>query len=163
MTQVTDYNFLHLDDYKSLQTEFRLALEFYFHKVYDYEHALRGPKETDASEEEVKQRISELVDRVNYAVFAVPKGLDGQTRGILLGNDKDPGEIDVLFVHESFRSQKLGAALVEEFQRTRPGQTLCVEVAVNNPRAKKFYEGLGFEFELFNVYNSAIVKGHRTA
>ena len=161
MDNSTNYNFLINDNQRSLQSEFRPVLEHYFQKVFDYEHALIGPGENDPTPAQVKERMQQWVDIINFAVFAVPKGEDGQTRGILLGNSVNPGEIDVLFVHESFRSQKIGAGLIAKFQRTRPTTPLTVEVNVVNHRAKRFYEELGFVFQAENPENPAVVKGTR--
>ncbi|MNM47272.1 Acetyltransferase (GNAT) family protein [compost metagenome] len=158
---MTEYNFLHNDHVDYLQGEMRPALEHYFLKLYDYEHALRGPRDNDLPRGEVLARVKRLVEKVDYAIFAVPKNEDGQTRGILVGDNEDPNTISVLWVNEAFRSQQLGQQLVEEFQKVRPGGILNVEVAKFNPRAQEFYERLGFQFNEFDIFSPGVVKGHR--
>lgn len=160
---MTDYNFLHNGDVSSLLGELRPALEHYHLKLFDYEHALRGPRDNDPTRTEVLKRIKREVEKVNYAIFAVPKNEDGQTRGILVGQRDDPNTISVLWINDGFRSQWLGAQLVEEFQKVRPGAILNVEVAVFNTRAKDFYERIGFEFEESDASYPGVVKGHRIA
>lgn len=158
---MNEYNFLHNDHVDYLQGEMRPALEHFFLKLFDYEHALRGPRDNDLPRKEVLNRIRRVVDKVDYAIFAIPKNEDGQTRGILVADREDPNTVSLLWVNEAFRSQQLGQQLVEEFQKVRPGQILHVEVAKFNPRAKAFYERLGFQFDEFESITSGVVKGHR--
>lgn len=158
---MNEYNFLHNDHIDYLQGEMRPALEHYFLKLFDYEHALRGPRDNDLPRKEVLNRIRRVVDKVDYAIFAIPKNEDGQTRGILVTDRECPDTISLLWVNEAFRSQQLGQQLIAEFQKVRPGRILHVEVAKFNPRAKAFYERLGFQFDEFESITSGVVKGHR--
>lgn len=160
---MSDYNFFHDSNVNYLLGEMRPVLEHYYLKLFDYEHALRGPREDDLPRAEILKRIKREVEKVNYAIFAVPKGEDGQTRAILVGDRDDSNTISVLWVNEPFRSQQLGERLVEEFQKVRPNAILNVEVAKFNPRAKAFYERIGFEFDEFGPIHSGVLKGHRIA
>lgn len=158
MTQAKQFNFLsHGPD--ALQGELRPAVAMYYRKLFDYEAELRDMPQHELTDEQITSRISAIASRVAFGIFASPKNEDGQTAAVLFANGHESGHIDILFVNKSYRGQRLGRQLVEQFQRARPGVALTVEVARPNATAKMFYERLGFKFT--GGSHPAVLRGTR--
>lgn len=112
-------------------------------KLYLFESLIINKKELDFNVEKLDNGMAGFLDKSSLCALAFA---DGDLVGILL-NDKQDTEISILYVEEKFRSKSVGGCLVKLFTEYHKGKEVTVQCLEENPRARLFYEQLGFVFD----------------
>ncbi|WP_343084389.1 GNAT family N-acetyltransferase [Blautia producta] len=88
--------------------------------------------------------IEKIAEYVPDAVKNIPTLITAEQRGVVIGFAGVDGEkLEMLFIHPDFRGQGTGKQIVEYLLENCGIKEVCVNE--QNPRAKGFYEHMGFE------------------
>ena len=110
--------------------------------------------------------LSEKQGGVFYGIYAVAdRALMGVVDYVLSGWEGDPAQayLSLLMIAAPYRSQGLGEAVLhaveDAIRRDGRAQALCAGVQVNNPRAIRFWQRMGFQI----VSGPILYPDHTTA
>jgi len=134
---------------KAGEKDFEIYCKLYLDEEKEYAKII-GEKPRKISKKEIKSEFERLIKLKNNLIYLAisESGIIGLIYGVVHSVYTPTGFIDNLFVKKEFRNQGVGKMLIKEFMNELKKRKIGIcrlGVNLNNEKAIKLYESLGFK------------------